>query len=102
MNNVVDITQSKPPELSAAEQVVSAAPAILALPFVFAKRNGVLVGEATAEHIVVLTRPGASSTSMAEVRRFLAKPVIFETIDADEFDARLQKAYEQHSGEAMQ
>jgi general secretion pathway protein E len=79
-----------------------ASPTRSALPFVFAKRNGVLVTEKNADGLTVLMRPGVSVATLAEVRRFLGRPVLFENIDADEFDARLQKAYEQHSGEAMQ
>ena len=72
------------------------------LPFAFAKRNGVMVGEAHADHTVVLARPGVSSVTLAEVRRFLGRPVRIKLIDIDEFDARLQQSYEQHSGQAMQ
>ncbi|HHI94354.1 MAG TPA: type II secretion system protein GspE [Gammaproteobacteria bacterium] len=103
MNSVVDIAHNNTAEAVLNDSVAPvAAPAIPALPFIFAKRNGVLVSEKTPEHIVVLMRPGVNSTTLAEVRRFLSRPVHFECIDADEFDARLQKAYEQHSGEAMQ
>ncbi|HHH47601.1 MAG TPA: type II secretion system protein GspE [Gammaproteobacteria bacterium] len=72
------------------------------LPFAFAKRNGVMVGEAHTDHAVVLARPGVSSVTLAEVRRFLGLPVRIKMIDMDEFDARLQQSYEQHSGQAMQ
>ena len=112
MNNVVDIAQNNAQNaLENAEQshlpeAVDSMPAVAAavpsLPFVFAKRNGVLVGDVSSENIVVLMRPGVSSATLAEVSRFLSVPVHFELIDVDEFDARLQKAYEQHSGEAMQ
>jgi len=72
------------------------------LPFAFAKRNGVLVGGERDGKIIVLMRPGVTAITLAEVRRSLGKPVYFEVLSLDEFDARLQKAYEQHSGEAMQ
>lgn len=72
------------------------------LPFAFAKRNGVLLGESSKDGYVVLLRPGVTSSTLAEVRRVLGKPVRFETLTLDDFDARLQKAYEQYSGEAMQ
>jgi len=72
------------------------------LPFAFAKRNGVMVGEEHADHTVVLARPGISTVTLAEVRRFLGTPVRIKLIDIDEFDARLQQSYEQHSGQAMQ
>ncbi len=72
------------------------------LPFAFAKRNGVMVAEEHADHTVVLARPGVSSVTLAEMRRFLGAPVHLKLIDIDEFDARLQQSYEQHSGQAMQ
>jgi general secretion pathway protein E len=74
----------------------------LALPFAFAKRNGVLVAAVHADAVEVLVRPGVSSTTLAEVRRFLAMPMRITRLDIDEFDHRLQQSYEQHSGEAMQ
>jgi len=73
-----------------------------ALPFVFAKRNGVLVAAVHADVVEVLVRPGVSSITLAEVRRFLGMPMRITRLDIDEFDHRLQQAYEQHSGEAMQ
>ena len=72
------------------------------LPFAFAKRNGVLVSGTRDGKIIVLTRPGVSATTLAEVRRSLGKPVSFDALSRDEFESRLQKAYEQHSDEAMQ
>ena len=72
------------------------------LPFAFAKRNGVLVSGEQEGKITVLVRPSVTATTLAEVRRTLGKPVYFEVLSLDDFDARLQKAYEQHSGEAMQ
>ncbi len=72
------------------------------LPFAFAKRNGVLVSGEREGKVTVLMRPNTTATTLAEVRRSLGKPVYFEVLSLDEFDARLQKAYEQHSDEAMQ
>jgi len=72
------------------------------LPFAFAKRNGVMVSEERAGHTVILARPGVNNVTLAEVRRFLGMPVRIKLIDIDEFDARLQQSYEQHSGQAMQ
>jgi general secretion pathway protein E len=72
------------------------------LPFAFAKRNGVLLGEVSENGRVVFVRPGVTSTTLAEVRRVIGKPVRIEVLPLDEFDSRLQKAYEQYSGEAMQ
>lgn len=100
MSSMVDISEL---EMSPDVEVSSTSGASsVTLPFAFAKRNGVLLGDSRDDSIVVLLRPGVSSTTLAEVRRVLGRPVHFETLSLDEFDARLQKAYEQYSGEAMQ
>jgi general secretion pathway protein E len=83
------------------EDVAAGSRSVRALPFAFAKRNGVLVEGVQDGPVNVLLRPGVSITTLAEVRRFFGCPVRFEILDVDEFDARLQRAYEQHSGEAM-
>jgi general secretion pathway protein E len=72
------------------------------LPFAFAKRNGVLVKELHDGEAVVLSRPDVSHLIVAELRRYLGMPVRLEMISPDEFDAQLQRAYEEGSGEAMQ
>lgn len=104
MNSVADLTHSKVNEenLAPDEAGGSVAPTVRPLPFAFAKRNGVLVGDVNQDHVIVFIRPGVSSTTLAEARRFIGMPLRFESLEIDEFDARLQKAYEQHSGEAMQ
>lgn len=72
------------------------------LPFSFAKRSGVLVEPGTENPVVVLYRDGANPKALFETRRLLAVEVRFEKTDAADFDARLAKAYEGNSGEAMQ
>ena len=73
-----------------------------ALPFAFAKRNGVLVKDVQDGEAVVICRPGMSHLVVAELRRHLGMPVRLEVISADEFDAQLQQAYEDGSDAAMQ
>jgi general secretion pathway protein E len=89
-------------ETSLDEAVVATPTAAHAVPFAFAKRNGVLVGEVHGDYTEVLARPNVSSTTLAEVRRFLGVPIRIVSLAMDEFDARLQQAYEQRSDEAMQ
>ena len=72
------------------------------LPFTFAKRNGVLVKEVREGEAVVLSRPDVSHLIVAELRRHLGMPVRLELISPDEFDAQLQRVYEDGSGQAMQ
>jgi general secretion pathway protein E len=100
MNSVVDFKADD--TIVADESQLQSVAAARRIPFAFAKRNGVLVAEHNSEGAKVLLRPGVSSTTLAEVRRFLDVPVHFDILDVDEFDARLQKAYEQHSDQAMQ
>ncbi len=69
------------------------------LPFAFAKRHGVLIQDIEEGRARAIYRKGASPLVLAEVRRFAAVPVDFQAVDAEEFDVRLQAAYE--SGAAM-
>ncbi|WP_455217059.1 type II secretion system ATPase GspE [Kaarinaea lacus] len=98
MNSMVDMSDL---EMST-EDTTANRDGVAALPFAFAKRNGVLLSQSREDGFVVLMRPDVTSTTLAEVRRVLGKPVHFETLSLDDFDAQLQKAYEQYSGEAMQ
>ncbi len=69
------------------------------LPFAFAKRHGILLldnGDGRAEAIY---RPGVSTLSLAEVRRFVGHAVSYTCVDEATFDERLQGSYE--SGAAM-
>ena len=59
-------------------------------PFAFAKRHGLIVGEASGEHVTVFARPGVSVASLAEARRFLRRPVKLSSVSAEEFDKLLQ------------
>jgi len=69
------------------------------LSFPFAKRHGVLIEGSRDGRIQVIYRSGAAPGSLAEVRRYLGKPVKFVKVDPESFDARLQISYE--SGAAM-
>jgi len=69
MNSVVDINENKLVEPTQDNSVPSVVSAIPTLPFVFAKRNGVMVGEKKSGQVTVLMRPGVSSATLAEVRR---------------------------------
>ena len=67
-------------------------------PFAFAKRHGLIVGEASPEHVTVFARPGVSMAAVAEARRFLRRPVKLATLSVEEFDKLLQKTYEGATG----
>lgn len=73
------------------------------LPFGYAKRNGVLVSDYGTDHITVTCRDsGVTPMAIAEVRRFVARPIALRLVADDEFDALLRESYEQGSSEAMQ
>jgi len=72
------------------------------LPFSFAKRHGLLVHSYADGHAQTLVRRDASPASLAEVRRFIGRPLQLAVVDVKEFDDRLQKTYEQESNTAMQ
>jgi len=46
--------------------------------------------------------PDVKPQSLAEIRRYLQKPIKLHMLKTDEFDRRLQENYEQGSNEAMQ
>ncbi|QKQ28354.1 type II secretion system ATPase GspE [Candidatus Reidiella endopervernicosa] len=72
------------------------------LPFAFAKRHGVLVTGGDGEPLRVLYRPGLTTATIAEVKRFLDAPFILERTSEEAFDARLASGYEQNAGHAAQ
>src|SRR3569623_1326759 len=46
-------------------------------------------------------RPDVSAATLAEVRRYLAAPIVLDMLDTERFDYLLRQAYEQGSSEAM-
>jgi len=72
------------------------------LPFAFAKRHGVLVEDAEADHPAVVFREGTQPSSIAEVRRVLGRRLKLRRVNAEEFDNLLQASYESGSNSAMQ
>lgn len=72
------------------------------LPFAYAKRNGVLVTEQAADHVTVVVRPGVSTLTLAEVRRYVRLPIRLAPVSSEKFDAILQAAYEGGTGQAME
>jgi general secretion pathway protein E len=71
------------------------------LPFAFAKRHGVLLVVAEGAPRLMLREPVVPD-AVLEVQRFLggSLPAV-ERVDAARFDALLQQAYEEHSGEEL-
>ena len=72
------------------------------LPFTFAKRNGVILTRNEEGEPVILVRPGASHTALAEANRVSGGRAKFSTVEPDRFDQALNAAYQNDSAEAMQ
>ncbi len=71
------------------------------LPFAFAKRHGLLVHDYVDGKALTLVRTNASPASLAEVRRFIEKPLQIQLVSPAEFDERLQQTYERESNSTM-
>ncbi|MBS3804180.1 MAG: type II secretion system ATPase GspE [Oleiphilaceae bacterium] len=72
------------------------------LPFTFAKRNGVILTRDGDGQPVVLVRPGAPHSALAEANRVSGGLARFEPIESSAFDEALNSAYQNDSAEAMQ
>ena len=72
------------------------------LPFTFAKRNRVILTRNEEGEPVILVRPGASHTALAEANRVSGGRAKFSTVEPDRFDQALNAAYQNDSAEAMQ
>jgi len=72
------------------------------LPFSFAKRHGMLVSEVGEQEATVVSRETPGALPLAEIRRFLGKPLRLEVAGKERFEAILQRIYESGSSEAMQ
>jgi len=71
------------------------------IPFGYAKRHGVLLGDMEKGVRKVLCREDVKSISLIELRRHLAHKFSIEFINEEKFEALLQSEYEQASNEAM-
>ncbi|MEZ5523946.1 MAG: type II secretion system ATPase GspE [Pseudomonadales bacterium] len=72
------------------------------LPFNYAKRHGVLVDPGAASGDRILCLENVKPVILAELRRFLDRPLRFETVDQTRFQENLSLAYESNSDQAMQ
>ena len=72
------------------------------LSFPFAKRHGILVRGIVGGVAETVCRPGVSTLSLAEVRRFIGVPLKLQRLSVEEFDELLRITYEAGSGAAMQ
>ncbi|WP_175481878.1 type II secretion system ATPase GspE [Marinobacter zhejiangensis] len=72
------------------------------LPFAFAKRNGVILTRDENGDAIILVRPGASHSALAEANRISGGSARFTPIETELFDSALNQAYQADSAEAMQ
>ena len=72
------------------------------LPFVFAKRHGILIHGRQDDGYLTIVRKNASPTSLAEARRVAGGRLIARLVSADEFETLLNETYEQDSRDTMQ
>ena len=72
------------------------------LPFGFARRHGVLVAGEQDGVARLLVKPGVAPVALAEARRYLARPVRFDVVNSEIFDAEMARAYQTEAGGAAQ
>ena len=70
-------------------------------PYGFAKRHGVLIGEEIEGRVNLFHRPDVKTSAIAEVRRFLGKPITLSPISGTEFDTLLTQFYDSSAGGAV-
>ena len=71
------------------------------IPFGYAKRHGLLLGDKENGVLKVICREDVKAVNLAEIRRYLACKIRIEFISDAQFEALLQSEYEQGSSEAM-
>ena len=71
------------------------------LPYVFAKRHGILVEENNEHEVKLAHRPGIEARTLLEARRVLAKPLVLREVPGDNFNALLTRRYESGTGQAL-
>jgi len=71
------------------------------LPYAFAKRHGVLLGQIDPDKVQVLFREEINPQTLTEVRRIVGRPINLSETSNEQFDALLAQTYEQDSDQAM-
>jgi general secretion pathway protein E len=88
-------------ELSPVTEATDALASLSRPSFAFAKRHGVLVSGEREGHIVVRYRSDVTLNALAELRRFLRRPLALESVPDDRFNSMLTDAYENESSQTM-
>jgi general secretion pathway protein E len=71
------------------------------LPYVFAKRHGVLIGQIDDDVVNLLYRDAPNPIVLAEVRRITRRNLTLSSTTEEQFSALLAQTYEQGSDQAM-
>ena len=72
-----------------------------ALPYTFAKRHGVLIGQIETDTINILHRNSPEPVVLAEINRITRRNISLSHITDEQFSALLAQTYEQGSDQAM-
>ena len=72
------------------------------LPYHFAKRHGVISARQVDGAVEVWSRPGVSTSVIAELRRALGMPLRVHELRPEDFDSALNRAYERSMSQAVQ
>lgn len=72
------------------------------LPYVFARRHGVLIGGQEEGHALVYLREDTDPSVLAELRRHLGQPLRLEMLSRAVFDARIAETYSGADGSAAE
>jgi len=72
------------------------------IPFLFARRHGVLLTHQDHNNAYVSYRENATAAGLRELKRYTGKPLVLKKIDAQEFEIMLSQVYQTDSSDAMQ
>ena len=81
--------------------VVAAKVTAQSLPYAFAKRHGVLIGEVGEQSVQVLYHSQLDPLTLSEVRRITGRPITLSETSEQQFEALLAQTYERNSDQAM-
>ncbi|GJM08712.1 MAG: type II secretion system protein E [Lysobacteraceae bacterium] len=71
-------------------------------PFGFARRHGATLFDRSGDHVVVACRSDVKPWVIAELRRFAASPIEIKSMPIAEYEALIQRLYEQGASDAAQ
>lgn len=99
INSLLGTEPNAAPERGANDEDALVGAALL--PFPFARRCGAYALD-DGSHITLYHLETIRPSTVAEIQRFLGRSFACEVVAAEQFDARLAKAYESRNTEAMQ